>query len=92
MNKYIELVQIDNKYILIEAIRNEISTEINNVVSNPFDLKINSYFYNLKSLLYILVNLDLETAKKELDLIIKDEKYIIKLNKYKDDKSYQEFI
>ena len=92
MNKYIELVQIDNKYILIEAIRNEISTEINNVVSNPFDLKINSYFYNLKSLLYILVNLDLETAKKELDLIIKDERYLIKLNKYKNDKSYKEFI
>lgn len=92
MNKYIELVQIDNKYILIEAIRNEISTEINNVVSNPFDLKINSYFYNLKSLLYILVNLDLETAKKELDLIIKDERYLIKLNKYKNVKSYQEFI
>jgi len=92
MNKYIELVQIDNKYILIEAIRNEISTEINNVVSNQFDLKINSYFYNLKSLLYILINLDLETAKKELDLIIKDEKYLIKLNKYKNVKSYQEFI
>jgi hypothetical protein len=92
MNKYIELVQIDNKYILIEAIRNEISTEINNVVSNPFDLKINSYFYNLKSLLYILVNLDLETAKKELDLIIKDERYLIKLNKYKNVKSYKEFI
>lgn len=91
MNKYIELVQIDNKYILIEAIRNEISTEINNVVSNPFDLKINSYFYNLKSLLYILVHLDLETAKKELDLIIKDERYLIKLNKYKNVKSYQEF-
>lgn len=92
MNKYIELVQIDNKYILIEAIRNEISTEINNVVSNPFDLKINSYFHNLKSLLYILVHLDLETAKKELDLIIKDERYLIKLNKYKNVKSYQEFI
>ena len=92
MNKYIELVQIDNKYILIESIRNEISAEINNVVSNPFDLKINSYFYNLKSLLYILVNLDLETAKKELDLIIKDERYLIKLNKYKNVKSYQEFI
>ena len=91
MNKFIDLIQIENKYLLIEAIKEEISLEINNTISNPFNLKINSYFYNLKSLLYILINFDLETAQKELDLIIKDERYIIKLNKYKDDKSYQEF-
>ena len=90
MNKFIELIQIENKYLLIKAIKEEISLEINNIVANPFNLNINSYFYNLKSLLYILINFDLETAQKELDLIIKDERYIIKLNKYKDVKSYQE--
>jgi hypothetical protein len=91
MNKFIELIQIENKYLLLKAIKEEISLEINNIVANPFNLNINSYFYNLKAILYILTNLDFETAQKEMDLIVKDERYIIKLNKYKDVKSYQEF-
>ncbi len=91
MNKFIDLIQIENKYLLIKAIKEEISLEINNIVANPFNLNINSYFYNLKAILYILINVDFETAQKEMDLIIKDERYIIKLNKYKDDKTYKEF-
>ena len=83
MNKFIDLIQIENKYLLIKAIKEEITLEINNTISNPFNLNINSYFYNLKAILYILINVDFETAKKEMDLIVKDERYIIKLNKYK---------